>query len=120
MFQSRTLDGSCCTSRRKAAKLSPSPPPPPTMPEGISSRLRFVDGDEGEGLWSTATDVLPKYADGVRCAISGVAFFKWQKAWNHDLVKLASKEDYDNCNVNGAGAETRRASIAKEHGVRAI
>ena len=76
------------------------------MPEGISSRLRFVDGDEGEGLWSTATDVLPKYADGVRCAIGGVAFFKWQKAWNHDLVKLASKEDYDNCNVNGAGAET--------------
>ena len=49
------------------------------MPEGISSRLRFVDGDEGEGLWSTATDVLPKYADGVRCAIGGVAFFKWRR-----------------------------------------
>jgi hypothetical protein len=61
-----------------------------------------VDGDEGEGLWSNATDVMAQYTGGVRCAIGGVAFFKWQKAWSHDLVKLASPEHYDSCNFDGA------------------
>lgn len=61
-----------------------------------------MDGDEGEGLWSTATDILPRYTGGVRCAIGGVAFFKWQKAWTHDLVKLRSQADYDNCDFTGA------------------
>ena len=61
-----------------------------------------MDGDEGEGLWSTATDVMAQYTGGVRCAIGGVAFFKWQKAWSHDLMKLASPEHYDSCNFDGA------------------
>ena len=69
------------------------------MPEGISSRLRFVDGDEGEGLWSTATDVLPKYADGVRCAHGGVAFFKWKKAWK---THPENPEEKDSAEVGSA------------------
>jgi len=72
------------------------------MPEGISSRLRFVDGDGGEGLWSTATDVLPTYTGGIRCAIGGVVFFKWEAAWNHDLVLLASQAHYDTCDLSGS------------------
>jgi len=61
-----------------------------------------VDGDEGEGLWSTRTDVLPKYTGGVRCAIGGVVFLKWDKAWSHDLMQLASQAHYDSCDFTGA------------------
>lgn len=72
------------------------------MPEGISSRLRLVDGDDGEGFWSTATDVLPKYAGGVRCAVGGVVFFKWDAAWNHDIVKLHSQAHFEACDLTSA------------------
>jgi hypothetical protein len=61
-----------------------------------------VDGDEGEGLWSTSADVLPKYTGGVRCAIGGVVFFKWEKAWSHDLMRLASQAHYDSCDFSDA------------------
>ena len=61
-----------------------------------------MDGDEGEGLWSTLSDVLPKYTAGVRCAIGGVVFLKWDKAWSHDLVQLASQAHYDSCDFTDA------------------
>jgi len=61
-----------------------------------------VDGDEGMGLWSTYTDILPKYTSGVRCAIGGVVFFKWEKARSHDLVQLASQDHYNSCDFSGA------------------
>ena len=61
-----------------------------------------MDGDEGEGLWSTLSDVLPKYTAGVRCAIGGVVFLKWDKAWSHDLMQLASQAHYDSCDFTDA------------------
>ena len=71
------------------------------MPEGIGSRLVFVDGAGGEGLWSSAAAVTPAYTGGVRCAIGGVVFFKWS-AMYHDLVKMASKAHYDACDFSGS------------------
>lgn len=67
------------------------------MPEGISSRMVFVDGESGTGLWSTS----PDYSSGVRCAVGGVAFFKWVAAY-HDLVRMASKTHYDSCDFDGS------------------
>ena len=67
------------------------------MPEGISSRMVFVDGESGTGLWSTSAD----YSAGVRCAVGGVVFFKWMAA-HHDVVRMASKTHYDNCDFDGA------------------
>ena len=58
----------------------------------------FVDGEAiGTGLWSTSAD----YSGGVRCAVGGVVFFKWVAAY-HDLVRMASKTHYDNCDFDGA------------------